>query len=88
MSKPALGMVAMIAIISFVAGIAFGHVEPARSDTSGDDTATLQAMFNNVQPGATVTLDRGFTRTVAWSPSPCQTCTSKETARRWRPLTT
>ena len=55
MSKPALGMVAMI---SFVAGIAFGYVQPARSDTSGDDTATLQAMFNNVQPGATLTLDR------------------------------
>jgi hypothetical protein len=54
MSKPALGMVAMI----FVAGIAFGYVQPARSDTSGDDTATLQAMFNNVQPGATLTLDR------------------------------
>ena len=51
---PALGMVAMM----FVAGIAFGHVQPARSDTSGDDTATLQAMFNNVQPGATLTLDR------------------------------
>jgi hypothetical protein len=55
MSKPALGMVAMI---SFVAGIAFGYVQPARSDTPGDDTATLQAMFNNVQPGATLTLDR------------------------------
>ena len=47
-------MVAMI----FAAGIAFGYVQPARSDTSGDDTATLQAMFNNVQPGATLTLDR------------------------------
>jgi|HubBroStandDraft_3_1064219.scaffolds.fasta_scaffold00444_3 hypothetical protein len=55
MSKPALGMVAMI---SFVAGIAFGHGQPARSDTSDDATATLQAMFNNVQPGATLTLDR------------------------------
>ena len=55
MSKPALGMVAMI---SLVAGIAFGYVQPARSDTPGDDTATLQAMFNNVQPGATLTLDR------------------------------
>jgi hypothetical protein len=55
MSKPAVGMVAMISI---VAGIAFGYVQPARSDTPGDDTATLQAMFNNVQPGATLTLDR------------------------------
>lgn len=55
MSKPALGMVALI---FFVAGIAFGCVQPARSDTPGDETATLQAMFNNVQPGATLTLDR------------------------------
>jgi Right handed beta helix region len=55
MSKPALGMVAMI---SLVAGIAFGYVQPARSDPPGDDTATLQAIFNNVQPGATLTLDR------------------------------
>jgi colanic acid biosynthesis glycosyl transferase WcaI len=55
MSKSALGIVALI---SFVAGIAFGHGQPARSDTANDDTAALQAMFNNVQPGATLTLDR------------------------------
>jgi hypothetical protein len=55
MSKSALGIVALI---SFVAGIAFGYGQPARSDTADDDTAALQAMFNNVQPGATLTLDR------------------------------
>ncbi|HUO37387.1 MAG TPA: right-handed parallel beta-helix repeat-containing protein [Mycobacterium sp.] len=55
MSKAALGLVALI---SLVAGIAVGCVQLARSDTSGDDTATLQAMFNNAQPGATLTLDR------------------------------
>jgi Right handed beta helix region len=55
MSKPALAIVAMIAL---VASIAVGYGQPARSDTADDDTAALQAMFNSVQPGATVTLDR------------------------------
>jgi hypothetical protein len=48
----------MVAMISFVAGIAFGYGQPARSDTPDDGTAALQAMFNNLQPGATLTLDR------------------------------
>jgi colanic acid biosynthesis glycosyl transferase WcaI len=55
MSKSALGIVALI---SFVAGIAFGYGQPARSDPADDDTAALQAMLNNVQPGATLTLER------------------------------
>jgi Right handed beta helix region len=55
MSKPARGMVAMLCV---VAGIAFGPGEPARSDTTEDGTAALQAMFDNLKPGATLTLDR------------------------------
>jgi Right handed beta helix region len=55
MSKPALGIVAMI---SLVAGIGLGYGQPARSDTADDGTAALQAMFNSVQPGATLTLER------------------------------
>jgi hypothetical protein len=48
----------MLALITFITGSTFGSVHPARSDTSGDDTATLNAIFNDVKPGATVTLER------------------------------
>lgn len=53
--KPVLSMVA---VISVVAGIAFGDGRTAGGDQSHDNTAVLQAMFDNLQPGATLTLDR------------------------------
>jgi hypothetical protein len=55
MRKPASGMVATISV---VAAVVFGYGQPARSDPSDDSTAALQAMFDNLKPGATLTLDR------------------------------
>jgi hypothetical protein len=55
MSKPVL---VMVATISVVAAVAFGYGQPARSDPPDDRTAALQAMFDKMQPGATLTLDR------------------------------
>lgn len=54
MGKLPLGIVG---IISVVAAVVFGHGQAARSDLPDDATAALQAMFDNAQPGATVTLD-------------------------------
>jgi Right handed beta helix region len=55
MSKRALEMVATITV---AAAIVFGYGPPARSDTPDDETTALQSMFDNLHPGATLTLDR------------------------------
>ena len=55
MSKRALELVAATSV---AATIVCGYGPPARSDTAVDETTALQSMFDNVKPGATLTLDR------------------------------
>lgn len=55
MSKRALEMVAATFV---AAAIVFGYSPPAAGDTPSDGTTALQSMFDNLKPGATLTLDR------------------------------
>jgi hypothetical protein len=47
----------MVATISAVVAVVLGYGQPAQSDPPDDSTAALQAMFDNLKPGATLTLD-------------------------------